>query len=182
MLALPIVTLRHTCTVLPLVGDNSSFVVQVTSLRLLDLSGNALHGTLPVAFASELPFLSVMFLGGNELTGTLPAAWGSMIRLAVADLGNNHLTGPLPSSWGALQHMRLLRLTSNNLSSPLPPSYGNWMYIQELQLGASCLASVYLAHFTTHASGQKHALMHMCSVCDSSVRGDQHQDAQNICH
>lgn len=109
--------------------------VQVTGLKLLDLSGNAMQGTLPTAFASALPSLNVLLLGSNSLTGTLPAAWSSLTSLTVADLGDNHLKGSLPASWSAWSNLRGLRLTSNSLTGSLPAAYGSWAGIQELELG-----------------------------------------------
>lgn len=104
-------------------------------MKLLDLSGNALQGTLPTAFASALPSLNVLLLGSNSLTGTLPAAWSSLTSLTVADLGDNHLKGSLPASWSAWSNLRGLRLTSNSLTGNLPAAYGSWAGIQELELG-----------------------------------------------
>jgi len=111
--------------------------MQVTSLKLLDLSGNALQGTLPAAFGAALQSLSVLLLGSNSLTGTLPPAWSSLTSLTVADLGDNNLYGFLPSSWSAWSNMRGLRLTSNSLTGSLPATYGSWAGIQELELGAT---------------------------------------------
>ena len=58
-------------------------MMQVSTLRLLDLSGNALQGTLPVSLGSALQQLVVLLLGSNALSGTLPSAWSNMPNLQV---------------------------------------------------------------------------------------------------
>ncbi|PNH04287.1 Receptor protein kinase CLAVATA1 [Tetrabaena socialis] len=66
-------------------------------LRLLDVSGNRLRGTLPVAW-SRLASLQTGAFHSNALTGTVPDAWGSLSGLAPGRLtlgANGGLCGPL---------------------------------------------------------------------------------------
>ncbi|KAL0034427.1 hypothetical protein WJX79_001533 [Trebouxia sp. C0005] len=142
-------------------------LAQVTSLKLLDLSGNALQGTLPAAFGNALQSLSVLLLGSNSLTGTLPPAWSSLTSLTVADLGNNNLYGLLPSSWSAWSNMRGLRLTSNGLTGSLPASYGSWAGIQELELGGNALSGTVPSSWASMAALQDLELDYNCGLCGS---------------
>ncbi|DBB12932.1 TPA: hypothetical protein ACH3X3_005684 [Trebouxia sp. C0006] len=142
-------------------------LAQVTSLKLLDLSGNALQGTLPAAIGTALQSLSVLLLGSNSLTGTLPTAWYSLTSLNVADLGDNNLYGFLPSSWSAWSNMRGLRLTSNGLTGSLPASYGSWAGIQELELGGNALYGTVPSSWASMAALQDLELDYNCGLCGS---------------
>jgi len=57
-------------------------------LTVLDLSGNALSGTLPASWA-ELPQLSYLYLQNNHLTGVLPCQWAALTSLKLADVSGN---------------------------------------------------------------------------------------------
>lgn len=52
-----------------------------SSLTTLDLSANALHGTLPASWVALLPGLTTLDLSHNALTGELPPAWGRFANL-----------------------------------------------------------------------------------------------------
>ncbi|KAL0029963.1 hypothetical protein WJX77_010085 [Trebouxia sp. C0004] len=170
-----VVALAVSCTVqsngatgaCALQGAPLDSLAQVTSLKLLDLSGNALQGTLPAAFGTALQSLSVLLLGSNSLTGTLPAAWSSLTSLTVADLGDNNLNGFLPSSWSAWSNMRGLRLTSNSLTGSLPATYGSWAGIQELELGGNALYGTVPSIWASMAALQDLELDYNCGLCGS---------------
>ncbi len=94
----------------------------------MDLSGNAVSGTLPT-FATNAE-LERLDLSRNALSGTLPAL-AALTRLKELRLAHNALSGTLPSSsWRALRALELVDVAQNQLSgrihlftpdSQLPP-------------------------------------------------------------
>jgi Leucine-rich repeat (LRR) protein len=64
-----------------------------TSLRMLDLSGNLIHGSIPLNFLSTLPDNEEILIdmGNNKLTGTVPASLARFDDLSL-QLRNNQLT------------------------------------------------------------------------------------------
>ena len=96
----------------------------------LDLAGNALSGSIPVALG-DLGSLQQLNLGlrwdsgvgkwlSNALTGPIPAALGRLGNLESLDLRSNQLTGPLPRELGRLENLQTLQLGLNELTGPVP--------------------------------------------------------------
>lgn len=88
----------------------------------LSLANNQLTGPLSPAF-SQFSALQQLNLSGNDLNGTLPVAWASFgsggngsTPVSIA-LDRNNLTGPLPDAWasGTLM-LQSLNASSNQLS------------------------------------------------------------------
>ncbi|KAL5542876.1 hypothetical protein UlMin_010586 [Ulmus minor] len=82
-------------------------------LRSLDLSNNALSGSLPEGI-SKLPYLKELLIQGNHFSGELPSDLGLCQHLDKIDLSYNLFTGALPESLrlsNSLSHFS----TSNNL-------------------------------------------------------------------
>lgn len=134
-------------------GSPLNALTRITSLRAIDLDGNALAGTLPDAYAGNLSQLVVLLLGSNHLTGALPASWSNLDNMAVVDFGNNNLAGGLPESWGRWTSIRGLRVTGNFLKGPLPSAWGQWSIIEQLQLGMSAQYQPYLYEGKSTAQG-----------------------------
>ena len=84
------------CTV-KLQGRLSDGLALLEYLTQLDLSYNALAGTLPEAWGAPHSFMSLLelLLNGNQIVGTIPDAWGvgpAFNALANMQLANNRLT------------------------------------------------------------------------------------------
>ena len=69
-------------------------------LQHVDLSFNAVTGSLPREWGINMTALQHLDLSLNQLSGSLPPEWGNMAVLQQLDLNNNQLTGPLPPEWG----------------------------------------------------------------------------------
>ena len=102
----------------------SQHLGQLDSLRLLDLSGAHIPGSLPPQLFEGLPNLVVLSLASNQLTGTLPAELSSLSSLRFLDLSNNSLHGTIPqSAWAPLlANLESLDLSDNHLRGLLPAS------------------------------------------------------------
>ncbi|KAJ0967465.1 hypothetical protein J5N97_024382 [Dioscorea zingiberensis] len=96
------------------------------SLRVLNLSDNYLHGSIPAAMSS-LSKLTSLDLRTNNLTGTIPSELGFLTRLYTLWLDENRISGSIPSSLdlakgGLLQN---LSLRYNNFEGHIPVSLKN---------------------------------------------------------
>ena len=87
------------------------------SLSELDLSKNALHGTIApqVLALAELEHWSMF---GNHFSGTLPESLGQLESIKSLDMSSNSFTGTLPAL-GSLKRLENLNLATNNLEGPL---------------------------------------------------------------
>ncbi|KAF6986733.1 hypothetical protein CFC21_004455 [Triticum aestivum] len=92
--------------VLQLSGNHLKGMIPDTlcSLRIFELAENGVQGNV-VEFIKRLPTcswsqLQVLNLEGNNITGSLPDWISHMTSLTILDLGFNKLTGPLPAGIG----------------------------------------------------------------------------------
>ncbi|KAF0918267.1 hypothetical protein E2562_023349 [Oryza meyeriana var. granulata] len=132
-------------------GTLSPAVGNLTSLRMLDLSYNWLHGGIPGSlgrlrrlraldlgfntFSGEVPgnltsctSLEYLALGSNKLTGRIPAELGNTLtRLQQLGLDNNSFIGHWPASLSNLSSLEYLSLRMNSLEGTIPPSFGSDM-------------------------------------------------------
>ena len=84
-------------------------------LDLLNLSMNALSGTIPIEFN---PTLKRLKLDNNRLTGTVTSTRSP--RLTGLYLNNNRLTGDLDALIGSIPRMRQLDVSNNLFSGTVP--------------------------------------------------------------
>lgn len=73
---------------------SSSFVSNVSNIRVLDISDNQLDGDFPDGFNS-LTVLQVLDVSGNNFSGSLPLSLSGLTSLVSLDISQNHFTGPL---------------------------------------------------------------------------------------
>jgi len=125
-------------------------------LRMLDLDGNFLLGSLPpgMAFLTELETLWVksnsltgelpidlpsslqsLDLSDNAISGILPTEWGETLpALNFLSVSLNGLQGSLPGSWQSLSFLESLDLEGNQLTGTIPVGYGSWKNTEKLFL------------------------------------------------
>eukprot|EP00536_Pseudo-nitzschia_multiseries_P007889 jgi/Psemu1/256662/estExt_Genewise1Plus.C_1910008 len=102
-----------------LTGTIPSEIALLENLSILDLTGNKLTGTIPLEIMS-LENLTVLYLGENELKGSIPKEIGGISSLLFLDLGYNKLTGRIPKEIGLLQKLNTLDLANNKLVGTIP--------------------------------------------------------------
>ncbi|CAG7859876.1 unnamed protein product [Brassica rapa] len=108
-------------------SGNPSFVSvlwKLERLRTLDLSFNALSGTLPLGILS-LHSLKVLQLQGNRFSGPLPSDIGLCPHLNTVDLSFNRLSGEVPTTLQRLKSLNHLDLSKNFLSGGFPVWIGD---------------------------------------------------------
>ncbi|KAK9049139.1 hypothetical protein SSX86_031894 [Deinandra increscens subsp. villosa] len=72
----------------------SSFISNVSSIRVLDISDNQLDGDFPDGFNS-LAGLKFLDISGNNFSGSLPLSLTGLTDLDSLDISQNHFRGPL---------------------------------------------------------------------------------------
>ncbi|XP_023757410.1 receptor-like protein EIX2 [Lactuca sativa] len=122
----------------------------MSSLRVLDLSGNLLNLSVPV-----MPNLLDLDLSDNRFKQIrdvgiwrhcqIPESLGRLRYLEVLDLSDNKLTGQIPSFLGNLSK---LDLSSNQLNGTIPAAIGKLAKLHSLDFSNNSLQGVvFEAHF-----------------------------------
>ena len=106
------------------------------ALQELDLSHNAITGTLSTEIGSIIVTLDLLNLGYNLLMGTVPLHLG-LYGLHHIDLSNNQFIGTLPASLGGLRDLVYLDISGNPMSGPFPSEVCN-LRKQESMFKANC--------------------------------------------
>jgi hypothetical protein len=89
-----------------------------TSLEILNLRGNNLHGSLPQDISDKCA-LQIMDLNNNKLEGKMPMSLVNCHMLQVLDLGNNLIVDTYPEWLGVLPLLKVLVLKSNCFNGPI---------------------------------------------------------------
>ncbi|PAN11304.1 hypothetical protein PAHAL_2G148700 [Panicum hallii] len=130
---------RVVSVVLPnaqLVGPVAKELGLIEHLRHLDLSGNALNGTIPPELL-RAPELRVLSLAGNGITGDLLEQVGQLRSLRALNLAGNALSGAVPQNLTLLPNLTAVSLANNFFSGSLPG--GGFPALQILDVSANML-------------------------------------------
>ncbi|OAY80018.1 LRR receptor-like serine/threonine-protein kinase GSO1 [Ananas comosus] len=123
-------------------GMLPSSLENMTSLEVLNLGSNNLHGFLPFLsdsltwlnfsnnmFSGSLPWsffkpnLFTVVLTNNSISDVIPSSICNMQYLSILDMSSNELFGELPKCWyGASKYLNVIDLSNNKLSGQLPSS------------------------------------------------------------
>jgi Leucine-rich repeat (LRR) protein len=106
-------------------------------IQYLDLSKNALSGSLTNEVVGGWFELTELHLSSNRFTGPMPLTWAQ--SLVFLELDNNILTGPLPASMGNLPELRLLSLDYNRFTS-LPSDLVSLIVLEDFSIVGNELA------------------------------------------
>jgi Leucine-rich repeat (LRR) protein len=102
-------------------GDSlPSELFALSSLTSLDLSVNAISGTIPVELGNSRVIETVR-LRKNRLSGSIPSEFGvAMNGLRALDLSDNSLHGSVPGTISFASNLKSLVLSKNELTGSLP--------------------------------------------------------------
>ncbi|KAF6153432.1 hypothetical protein GIB67_003622 [Kingdonia uniflora] len=109
------------------------------NLTTLDLSSNALFGTIPAHIANLSQITSLIF-SNNTLSGEIPREIGLLTNLVSLIIDQNQLYGPIPSTVGNLTKLHGLGLWDNQLNGSIPPEIGNLTSLSRLLLAGNTLS------------------------------------------
>ncbi|KAL5574420.1 hypothetical protein UlMin_016119 [Ulmus minor] len=127
-----------------------SFFSNLTSLRVLDVSGNSITGRIPKEVGNCVQLYSLN-LYDNRLHGELPHSLINLTQLTNFDVENNSLAGELPSkivrNWPDLiyLHLSLNKFVAHDNNTNLDPfftSLENCTSLEELELSGLLPSSI----------------------------------------
>jgi len=112
-------------------GKIPSFICELHSLILLDLSTNKFNGSIPRCIAN-LSTLEVLNLGKNHLSGSIPENISTSVKSI--DIGHNQLAGKLPRSLVRISSLEVLNVESNKINDTFPFWLDSMQQLQVLVL------------------------------------------------
>ncbi|KAG2723861.1 hypothetical protein I3760_02G190500 [Carya illinoinensis] len=115
-------------------GSISSFIGNLSFLRLINLQDNFLSGEIPLQ-VTRLFRLQQLILANNSLVGVIPSNLTHCSELRVINFLRNKLTGNIPVGLGSFEKLEYLLIAVNNLTGGIPASLGNVSSLQALSLG-----------------------------------------------
>ncbi|KAA8533299.1 hypothetical protein F0562_033168 [Nyssa sinensis] len=102
---------------------------------ILYLGNNSFSGPIPSKMGQEMSSVLVLDLSGNFLNGSIPASIGKLEMLVTLDLSKNNLSGDIPGSICSSPKLDVLKLSSNTLTGELSSSLQNCTSLSFLDLG-----------------------------------------------
>ncbi|KAL0450991.1 UNVERIFIED_CONTAM: Receptor-like protein 6 [Sesamum latifolium] len=103
-----------------LTGEIPTSICNATSLQVLDLSGNALTGSIPPCLPMENWSLGVLSLGRNNFSGNIPDTFSVNCSLKTLDLNRNVLKGKIPASLVNCPLLEVLNIGNNGIEDTFP--------------------------------------------------------------
>ncbi|KAL4195773.1 hypothetical protein AMTRI_Chr04g242740 [Amborella trichopoda] len=129
------ITTSHVVTDLGIVPLNATSLARLHQLSHLGLGYNNLGGQLPLK--GLLSSLELLTLGGNMLHGSIPSALGTLQHLKQLNLNNNQLNGSIPPSLCTLPFLEKLELNDSESEGAIPSCLGNFTHIHQLSLNGN---------------------------------------------
>lgn len=105
----------------------------LTRLRTLDLSRNALSGSIPIGM-SAIHNLKELVLHGNQFSGFLPPDIGLCPHLTRIDFSSNLLSGTVPESLQRLNALTYFSLSHNSITGDFPQWIGKLSSVECIDL------------------------------------------------
>ncbi|KAL0309995.1 UNVERIFIED_CONTAM: Receptor-like protein 33 [Sesamum radiatum] len=103
-----------------LTGEIPTSICNATFLQVLDLSGNALTGSIPPCLPMENWSLGVLSLGRNNFSGNIPDTFSVNCSLKTLDLNRNVLKGKIPASLVNCPLLEVLNIGNNGIEDTFP--------------------------------------------------------------
>ncbi|CAI8607422.1 unnamed protein product [Vicia faba] len=114
-------------------GEIPSCITSLSSLQILDLTGNRISGGIP-GNIGKLQKLTVLNLADNAISGEIPMSIVRISSLMHLDLSNNQIIGELPADFGKLRRLSRALLSQNQLVGSIPDSILKMNRLADLDL------------------------------------------------
>jgi Leucine-rich repeat (LRR) protein len=117
----------------------ASSLVSKPKLRVLDLHGNSLSGSLPDMINAESISLEYLSLQNNYFAGPVPQSINQLSHLKYLDVSSNALSGNLPSTMQFLTKLEYLFVANNTgfQPGPVPDFLRAMTLLEEVSLKAT---------------------------------------------
>ncbi|KAE8684453.1 putative LRR receptor-like serine/threonine-protein kinase [Hibiscus syriacus] len=119
-------------------GVFPSWLTSLTTLRILDISGNFFTGSLPVEIGN-LFNLEDLIVANNSLTGSVPSQLLQCGSLKIVDFEGNRLSGEIPVFFSQMKRLNSISLGRNLFSGSIPYGFGNISGLETLNLSGNNL-------------------------------------------
>lgn len=136
----------------------------LTRLRTLDLSRNALSGSIPIGI-SAIHNLKELLLHGNQFSGFLPLDIGLCPHLTRIDFSNNLLSGAVPESLQRLNSLTYLSLSHNSINGDFPQWIGKLSSVEHIDFSSNALTG------SIPSSIEDLKLLRVLSLVDNKLTG-----------
>ena len=140
------ITLKNLC-ITGFFHESTGLNVHFSHFKKLDLSGNAIRGTLELGDAEDWASLEELALANNRLEGELPSILDNLPMLRRLDVSGNAFTGAILNEWSAGCVLRELDLTDNNMDGTWPENLAQCGSLQTLKLSNNALSGAISAGF-----------------------------------
>ncbi|KAK9213825.1 hypothetical protein WN944_005810 [Citrus x changshan-huyou] len=117
-----------------LTGEIPSWICNLSSLYVLDLSDNNLSGELLQCLGNFSGGLSVLSLQGKTFFGTTPDTFMNGSDLRMVDLSHNPLQGKIPKSLANCAVLEISNLRNNQINDTFPIRLGSLLELNILVL------------------------------------------------
>lgn len=88
----------------------------MSSLKVMGLTGNKLVGSLPDNICQNLPVIQELYFSYNQLSGLIPSKLWQCTKLLYLSMSYNSFTGSIPKSLGNLTQAMEIYLGNNTLT------------------------------------------------------------------
>ncbi|WOH12465.1 hypothetical protein DCAR_0831969 [Daucus carota subsp. sativus] len=109
-------------------------LINCSSLEILNVGANNLHGSLPPRTANLSTELTMISLADNWISGSIPPGISKFINLIFISLQGNNFTGIIPPEITKLGKLQRVILSNNRFSGNIPTSIGNLSMLDEIRL------------------------------------------------
>ncbi|XVF71056.1 hypothetical protein PTKIN_Ptkin12aG0004200 [Pterospermum kingtungense] len=148
-------------------GEIPPMFCNLSSLLVLNLSGNNLTGMLQPCLSNLGESLKVLNLRNNHLTGVVPPTYRKSCRLRMMDLNQNQLQGRIPRSLVHCTELEVLNLGNNRINDSFPYWLGTLPKLRVLILRANKLHGV----FGKSQANSDFSRLQIIDLSDNSLRG-----------
>jgi Leucine-rich repeat (LRR) protein len=138
-------------------------IQELSKLEFLDMSQNALTGTVPVSLGN-MKALTNIRLGGNQFAPSgIPPVFFTILNLKELSMPMTNLSGPIPAWVPLMDRLEYLDLSGNSLTGSIPDGIFGMPNLYTLILRTNKINSLLIpASSPTSRLGKFTSIRHIC--------------------